>query len=284
MPSAATRLRELLAEPGIVVAPGAVDALAAKLIEAAGFPAAYCTGGGISRSLGLPDVGYVTLTEMAGRGRNIAETCSLPLIADVDAGFGNVLTLMRAVRTFEAAGAAAIHVEDKEVPRRARDARANLVTAEEMAGRIRAALRARRTAEFVIIARTDALPVLGIGEAIDRANRYADAGADVIYVEYLKTRAEMEAVARRVAAPKLISLNKGEGELLPADALAAMGFKILTLPADLQLAAIHAMRALLAHLQAAGTTAGFDAMATFAERDELIGLAAARALEAEFIP
>jgi 2-methylisocitrate lyase-like PEP mutase family enzyme len=284
MSGGAARLRALLAQPGIVVAPGAADALMARLVEAAGFPAVYCTGGGISRSLGLPDVGYVTLTEMAGRVRGMAEACALPLIADVDAGFGNALTLMRAVRTFEAAGAAAIHVEDKEVPRRARDARANLVRAEEMAGRIRAALRARSTPEFVVIARTDAVPVLGIDAAIDRANRYADAGADVIYVEYLKARAEMEAVARRVAAPKLVSLNKGEGELLPADELAAMGFKILTLPADLQLAAIHAMRALLAHLKAAQTTAGFEAMATFAERDELIGLAAARALEAEFVP
>jgi 2-methylisocitrate lyase-like PEP mutase family enzyme len=284
MASAPATLRTLLLEPGIVVAPGAADALTAKLVEAAGFTAVYCTGGGISRSMGFPDVGYVTLSEMVGRVRNIAEVCNLPLVADVDAGFGNVLTLMRAVRTFEAAGASAIHVEDKEVPHRTRDSRANLVDAEEMTGRVRAAIQARSNPEFVIIARTDVLPILGLDAAIERANRYADAGADVVYVEHLKTRADMEVVAKRVSAPKLISLNKGEGELVPADALGEMGYKILTLPADAQLAAIHNMKALLEHLKESGSMEKFDAMVTFPDRDALVGLADVRAIEEVFLP
>lgn len=278
------RLRALLTAPGIVVMPGAADALTARLVETAGFGAVYCTGGGISRSLGFPDVGYVTLTEMVERVRSIVQACSVPVIADVDSGFGNALTLMRAVRAMEAAGVAGLHVEDKAVPRRVRDPRANLLDVEEMLGRLRAAQRAREHPEVLLIGRTDALPVLGLEAAIDRVNRYADGGADMVYVEYLKTRADMEAVARRVAAPKLISLNKGEGEVLPAAELAAMGYKVLTLPADAQLAAIHAMRAVLAHIRRTGTSDGFDAMATFPERDEVVGLPAARAAEAEYLP
>lgn len=278
------RLRTLLAAPGIVVMPGAADALTARLVEMAGFSAVYCTGGGISRSLGFPDVGYVTLTEMVDRVRSIAQAVRVPVIADIDSGFGNALTLMRAVRAMEAAGVAGVHVEDKAVPRRVRDPRANLVDIDEMRGRLRAARQARESPDFLLIGRTDALPVLGLEAAIDRANRYADAGADMVYVEYLRTRADIEAVARRVSTPKLISLNKGEGEILPAPALAAMGYQVLTLPADAQLAAIHAMRAVLAHIRQAGTSDGFDAMATFPERDDVVGLPAARAAETEYLP
>jgi 2-methylisocitrate lyase-like PEP mutase family enzyme len=284
MNAAPGRLRALLAGPDIVVMPGAVDPLTARLIEATGFSAVYCTGGGISRSLGFPDVGYITLTEMVDRVRSIAQAVRVPVIADVDSGFGNALTLMRAVRAMEAAGAAGLHVEDKAVPRRLRDPRANLLDIEEMRGRLKAARQARENPDFLLIGRTDALPVLGLEAAIDRANRYADAGADMVYVEYLKTRADMEAVARRVAAPKLISLNKGEGEILPAPVLAAMGYQVLTLPADAQLAAIHAMRAVLAHIRRTGMSDGFDAMVTFPERDELVGLPAARAAEMEYLP
>jgi 2-methylisocitrate lyase-like PEP mutase family enzyme len=282
MPSEGKRLRALFAEPGIVVAPGASDGLTARLIEETGFLAVYCTGGGISRGCGYPDVGYMTLTEMAERVRNMVEVCALPMIADIDSGFGNVLTLMRAVRTFVALGAAGVHVEDMEVPRRRAAAEDNIVPGEEMAGRVRAAVSAKTDADFVVIARTDVLPCHGLDAAIDRANLYAAAGADMVYVEFLKDRAAIETVAKGVAAPKVISLNKGANELVPAADLAAMGYKLLTHPADTQLAAIHAMRALLSHLKQHGSTAGFDAMASFAERDNLIGLADAREAESAY--
>jgi 2-methylisocitrate lyase-like PEP mutase family enzyme len=284
MASAPATLRTLLLEPGIVVAPGAADALTAKLVEAAGFAAVYCTGGGISRGRGYPDVGYTTLTEMAERVRNMVEVCPLPMIADIDSGFGNVATLMRAVRTFVALGAAGVHVEDMEVPRRCSAAEDNIVPGEEMAGRVKAAMSAKTDPDFVVIARTDVLPYHGLDAAINRANLYAEAGADMVYVEFLNDRAAIEAVAKGVAAPKLISLNKGENELIPAADLAAMGYKLLTHAADTQLAAIHAMRALLTHLKQHGSTSGFGAMVSFAERDNLIGLADVREAESAYLP
>ncbi len=277
-------LRDLMARPGIVVAPGAADGLTAKLVQSIGFDAVHCTGGGISRSMGLADVGFMTLTDLVARVANIADVCDLPLIVDGDSGYGGALNLTRAVSLLEAAGASAIHIEDKEVPRRARDPLSNIVDAAEMVGRVKAALGARASPDFMIIARTEVFPVLGLDAAIERANRYADAGADLVYVEYLKTRADIEAVARRVSAPKVINRNKGEGESLAADVLAEMGYDILIVAADAQLAALFNMRAVLEHLKAHGSTETFRAIATFADRDEVIGLAAVRAIEDEYLP
>lgn len=284
MPSAGAALKRLMAERDIVVAPGAADALAAKLIEDAGFPAVYCTGGGISRGRGFPDLGLVTLTEMVERVANMTEVCALPMIADVDAGFGNVLTLQRAVRLLERAGAAGLHVEDKEVPHRRKTARDNIVEVEEMAGRIKAAVEARSDPDFLIIGRTDCMPTHGIAEAIRRVRRYAEAGADMVYVEFFADRRQIEQVAREVDAPKLVSLNKGENELVPANELGAMGYKILTMPAELQLASIHAMRLMLAHIKQHGTSAGFDAMASFPERNRLVGAEHHKRIEERFLP
>ena len=284
MESAGRKLRTLLEEVDIVVAPGASDGLTAKLIEAAGFTAVHCTGGGISRSMGLPDLGQTTLTEVAGRIRGMAEVCPLPMIVDVDSGFGNVLNLMRTVRVMESAGAAAIHVEDMEVPPRSTDAAANLYPAEEAAQRVRAALRARQDPDFHVIARTNALVVGDLDEAIDRANRYADLGADLIFVEFFTSRAQIEAVARRVAAPKLIGLIHDSDETPPSAELAEMGYRIEIVAADPQLAAIHAIQALLTHLKSTGTTNGFDAKVTFAQRDAIIGTAQAKAILAESAP
>ncbi|WP_157961624.1 isocitrate lyase/PEP mutase family protein [Acuticoccus kandeliae] len=277
-------MRQLLDRDGLLVAPGAYDGLSARLVERAGFPAIYLTGGGIARSFGRPDNGATTIAEVVDRVASIAAVTTRPLIADLDAGHGGVAMIRRAVPAMAEAGAAAIHLEDREVPRRFRNDADNILSAAEMTGRIRAALDSRPDGDFVVIARTDVAPLLGLDEAIDRANRYADAGADVIYVEHMKTLSEMEAVARRVAAPKLVSLNKGLGDTPPAADLAAMGFKILTLPADLQLAAIHAMQSILAHLDATGTTVGFDAMVAFGARDEIVGLREARDIEGRYLP
>jgi 2-methylisocitrate lyase-like PEP mutase family enzyme len=284
MPSAGAALKRLMVERDIVVAPGAADALAAKLIEEAGFPAVYCTGGGISRERGFPDLGYTTLTEVVERIANMTEVCPIPMIVDVDAGFGNVLTLQRSIRLLERAGAAGIHVEDMEVPHRRRQARDNIVDIDEMADRIRAALAARADPDFLIIGCTDCMPTHGLDEAIRRARRYAEAGADMIYVEFFVDRHQVAAVARAIEGPKLISLNKGENELIPASELALMGYKILTLPAELQLASIHAMRAILSHIKRHGTSAGFEAMASFPDRNKLVATDEHKKIEKQFLP
>jgi 2-methylisocitrate lyase-like PEP mutase family enzyme len=282
--SAGATLRALLAKPEIVVAPGAYDGLSAKLVEQAGFAAVYCTGGGISRSRGLPDLGYTTLTELVARISAMTEACSLPMIVDADAGFGNILTVQRGVRLLSRNGAAGLHVEDLEIPRRHANLRNDIVDPVEMAGRLTAAIVAREDPDFLIIARTDVLGSLGIDEAIARARRYADAGADMVYIDAIRTRAEMERIAREVAAPKLISLNNGENERVSANELGAMGYKVLTLPADTQLAAIAGIQRPLAHIKAQGSSAGFERMITCAERDALVDTRRHTQIEERYLP
>lgn len=279
----AGRLRDLLAGPDPVQAPGAADPLTALLVKEAGFAAIHGTGGGIARGLGQPDLGQFGLTELVGRIGAITEVCDLPIIVDVDSGFGGPLPLARAVRLLTRVNAAAVHVEDREVPRRSADPRADIMPPRTMAGRIRAALDARSSGGPLVIARTDSRPTMGLDEAIDRANRYADAGADLVYVEFVKTREEIEAVARRVAAPKLIAMTRGETARLTARDLGDMGFRIVIFPADTQLAAMHAIRALLAHMRANGTAEGFTAMATMAERNRLVGTEGALAFELDYL-
>lgn len=284
MTSAAQRLRALLAEPDPVVAPGAPDPLTALLAQEAGFAALHGTGGGIVRGLGQPDLGQFGLETLVARIGAITEVCALPIIVDVDSGFGGPLPLARAIRLLTRIDAAAVHVEDREVPRRSLDPRADIMEPARMEGRIRAALEARGADGPLVIARTDSRPTLGLDAAIDRANRYAEAGADLVYIEFIRTREEIEAVARRVAAPKLVAVTRTETATLTAQELGAMGFRIVIFPADAQLAAIHAMRAVLAHIRANGTAEGFDAMATMAERNRLVGTEVAQAFERDCLP
>ena len=281
--TAADRLRALLAAPAPVVAPGAPDPLTALLAQEAGFAALHGTGGGIVRGLGQPDLGQFGLAELVARIGAITEACALPLIVDVDSGFGGPLPLARAIRLLARVDAAAVHVEDREVPRRALDPRDDLMSPARMAGRIRAALSARGAAGPLVIARTDSRPALGLDAAIDRANRYADTGADLVYVEFIKAREEIEAVARRVAAPKLVAVTRAETAPLTVEELGQMGFRIVIFPADAQLAAMAAMRAVFAHIRAKGTAEGFTAMASMAERNHLVGTEAALAFERDHL-
>lgn len=281
--SAANRLRALLAAPGPVLAPGAPDPLTALLAEEAGFAALHGTGGGIVRGLGQPDLGQFGLAELVARIGAITEVCALPLIVDVDSGFGGPLPLARAIRLLARIDAAAVHVEDREVPRRHADPRLDIMAPARMAGRIRAALAARGAEGPLVIARTDSRPALGLDAAIDRANRYADAGADLVYVEFIRAREEIEAVARRVTAPKLIAVTRGETAPLTAPELGQMGYRIVIFPADAQLAAIEAMRGVLAHIRANGTAEGFTRMATMAERNRIVGTEAAQAFERDHL-
>jgi methylisocitrate lyase len=276
------RFREALSQPGIIVAPGAADGLTALLVEQAGFQAVYGSGGAYNRGRGLPDNGITTLTELCVKVSEITEACRLPLIVDADSGFGGILNVRRTIERLDQAGASALHLQDSQSPRVSGDPMRNLLTTRAFALRIEAACRARPDPNLVIIARTDAADITGLDDAIQRCRAAKTAGADVVYVEHLTTRDDMRRVADGIEGPKLISLNKGLGECPAPDELVTLGFKLLTHPADLQLAAMHAVRAALGHLMAHGTMDEFPGMIGFAERDAIIPLDEAKTVEAAY--
>jgi 2-methylisocitrate lyase-like PEP mutase family enzyme len=235
--SPGARLRGLLADGGLITAPGVYDGLTAALVARTGFAAAYLTGAGVSvAGFGLPDIGLLTATEMAGRARIAAEVLGgIPLIADADTGYGAPINVVRTVRAYEHAGVAAIQLEDQAFPKKCGHLPGKeLIPAADFEGRLRAALDARADPGLVIIARTDARGPLGLDEAITRANRYAEAGADVIFVEAPQSLREIEQIAAEVSAPLLI--NMVAGGLTPDTApgtLAALGYRIAIHPGAL---------------------------------------------------
>ncbi len=273
MPTGASRLRALLASDEVIVAPGAFDGLSARLVEQAGFPAVYASGGAISRSAAIPDLGLLSMTEVIERVTAIVDAVSVPVIADADTGYGNALNTRRAVRAFARSGVAAIHLEDQDFPKRCGhyDDKA-LIPAEEMVQKLRAA-RDAVGEELVLIARTDAIAVEGLDAAIERAQRYIAAGADVAFVEAPTTEAQIEEIARRLPQPKLINMFQGgKTPLLPAARLGALGYRIVIIPSDLQRAAIFAMQATLEAIRRDGdSSAVAERMVTFADRELLIG-------------
>jgi carboxyvinyl-carboxyphosphonate phosphorylmutase len=246
------RLRQMLAAPGIIVAPGAYDGISARLVEAAGFPAVYMTGAGTAAShLGQPDLGLTTLTEMAGHAARLAACISVPLIADADTGYGNALNVIRTVREYERAGVAGLHLEDQVAPKKCGHiAGKQVVPAREFARKIRAAAEHRTDPDLVIIARTDARAVTGLDDAIERGNLYAEAGADVIFVEAPQTEEELGRVAREVRAPLLANMVAG-GKTPPVKVgeLERLGFRIAIFPAVCMGAAIPAMERALGLLR-----------------------------------
>lgn len=269
-------LRERLTRPEIVVAPGVHDALAARIAERAGFEALYFTGAGFSYThLGAPDIGLVSLTETVWRLGAIAEATSLPVIADGDTGYGNALNIGRTVREFERAGAAAIQLEDQTFPKRCGHLTGKtMISAVEMAGKIRAAADARRSG-MLVIARTDAREVEGLGTALERAQRYKDAGADVLFVEAPQSLEELASVPKRLPPP--VMANMVEGGVTPmatARDLQAMGYRLVIFPgAAVRISAAAIMR-LMAGLKEQGTTEGLrDQMLSFDELNDLVGLA-----------
>lgn len=218
-----TRLRALLAGSDLVVAPFVFDAFQAKLVERTGFPAAYMTGFGTAAARGYPDVGLVTQTEMAQNARYIAQAVDIPVICDADTGYGNPLNVIRTVREYEAAGVAALHLEDQVFPKKCGFMRGKqVIPLEEHVQKIRAALDARTDPDFVIIARTDALAPHGWDETLRRCRAYRDAGADLLFVDGIKTRHDLEIYARELAdVPKLLN-----GQLVPTRDVQRLGFKI----------------------------------------------------------
>jgi 2-methylisocitrate lyase-like PEP mutase family enzyme len=274
---ASTRLRELLRAGDVVVAPGVYDGLSAKLVARAGFPAAYATGGGIARSMGYPDLGLLSFSEIVDRLANIVEHAGVPVIADADTGYGNALNARRAAREFERAGVAGFHLEDQTFPKRCGhyDDK-SVVSTVEMSQKLRAARDAMSDQDIVLIARTDALAIEGLDAAIERSHAYAEAGADVIFIEAPVSLAQIEAIAQRVPQPKLINMFQGgKTPLVPVARLRELGYRIVIIPSDLQRAAIHAMEDALAAIRRDGSSAALaDRMASFKDRETVVDTAA----------
>ncbi|HEY2257386.1 MAG TPA: isocitrate lyase/PEP mutase family protein [Variovorax sp.] len=250
MPSSS--LRELIAAPGMVIAPGAYDAIGARLIEQAGFAAVYMTGAGTSAARGFPDFGLLDMGEMVGNAATMARAIGVPLIADADTGYGNELNVTRTVREYEARGVAAIHIEDQVSPKRCGHLDGKEVIGRaEFVSKIRAAVEARRGREFIVIARTDARAMMTLDEAIWRANAALEAGADMAFVEATQTLEEVAAVPQRVHGPCLLNVVPGgRTPIFDLREAEAMGYKLAILPGLMLAAAIRAGDAALADLKA----------------------------------
>ena len=258
----AQTLGERLREKRILVAPGVYDALGALIAEQAGFEALYLSGASIAYSrLGRPDIGLVSVSEVADALAAVCDRVERPVIVDADTGFGNALNVLRTVRRFEAAGAAAIQLEDQAAPKRCGHLEGKaLVDAGEMVGKIKAALDARRRA--LIMARTDAIAVEGFEPALERAERYLEAGADILFVEAPRSEAQMRTLAGRFAARVPLLANMVEGgrtPLLPAAALEQLGFRIAIFPGGLARRVAFAAQEYFAALKRDGTTASQQA-------------------------
>src|SRR5271156_54223 len=226
------RLRQLLGQPEMIIAPGAYDGITARLIEQAGFSAVYMTGAGTSLARGFPDFGLLSMSEMVENAAVIARTVEIPVIADADTGYGNELNVTRTVREYEARGVAGIHIEDQGFPKKCGHLDdKEIVPREDWLAKIRAAAAARCDRDFLIIARTDARAVAGFDEAIARANAALAAGADMVFVEAPQTVEEAAAVPRLVHGPCLLNVvYGGKTPVLDLREAAAMGYKLAILP------------------------------------------------------
>jgi 2-methylisocitrate lyase-like PEP mutase family enzyme len=283
----AAALRELLSASEPILAPGAYDALSARLIEAAGFAAVYMTGFGSAASLlGRPDVGLLGMSEMVDNARRIVEAVGVPVIADADTGYGNPLNVVRTVHEYERAGVAAIHIEDQVAPKKCGHMEGKqLIPSHEMATKIKAAVAARRS-DLVLIARTDARAVEGLDAALQRARLYRDAGADVIFFEAPQSEAEVETVARELAGVPLL-FNWAEGGKTPPIGYARLrelGFRIIIFPISALLAATRGVQWVLETIRHDGTpAAALSGLPRFGEFLDFIGLPEIRGLEQRFI-
>jgi 2,3-dimethylmalate lyase len=280
-------LRAMLAEQTPVLAPGAYDALTARLIEQAGFPAVYMTGFGSSASLlGRPDVGLLTMTQMVDNARRIAQAVEVPVIADADTGYGNALNVIRTVQEYERAGVSAIHIEDQVLPKKCGHMEnKQVISAPEMAEKIRAACEARRSPDFLVIARTDARAIEGLEGALRRGRAYREAGADLLFIEAPQSEAEAAEIARAFPGVPLL-FNWAEGGKTPAmplDRLRDLGYRIVIFPISTLLAATKAVRAALAEIRTTGTPLRLmEELVPFGEFNEMIGLGEIREIERRF--
>ena len=273
---ATTRFRQLMAQPGIITAPGAYDCLTAAIIEQAGFPAVYMTGAGTSVArIGYPDLALATATEMQANAAAMAAAVNVPVIADADTGYGGTMNMRRTIREYERAGVAAVHIEDQQFPKRCGhldDKR--VVPIDEMTQKIRAAVDARTDADFTIIVRTDALAVTGWDDTMRRCDAFTAAGADALFVEAIRSPEEAAAVVVRTARPLLYNfVETGKSPLLNVAELEQLGFKMVIFPGSAFMAVAHTVTRVMRELKNTGTTAHLlDEMTSLTDAFELVGL------------
>lgn len=282
--SPAQILREMLAQPEIVVAPGCYDVLSARLIEQAGFKCAFMTGFGASGSiLGQPDYGLMTMNEMVTVCANMTSVLGIPLIGDVDTGYGNPLNVYRTIREFERAGVAAVHIEDQVFPKRCghMDKKA-VIPVEEHVEKIKACMDARE--DMLIIARSDARATHGINEAIDRVIAYHEAGADIVYIDAPASVEELRLIGEKAKGYKFVNqVERGKTPLLTTQELQDLGFDIVIFPCATIFTAAKAMQQMLAELKANHTTReSLDRMATFEEYTNMVGMPDLLAMERKY--
>ena len=280
-------LRQLLRREKLLVAPGCFDGLSARLVEEAGFEAAYLSGGAVARSMGIPDIGLVTMSEVIERAAQVVSAIKIPVIADADTGYGNATNLVRTVREFERVGVAAIHIEDQITPKRCGHLDGKeVISLAEMEKKLEAAMASRSDPDFGIIARTDARGVHGFDNAIGRARAFAKLGVDAIFVEAPQSEAELAEIPRQLPSIALLVnvFKGGKTPMLPVERLERMGYRIAIYPSETQRAAIYAMRQALALLKRDGTTEAMDdALTTFKERDKIVGLDDWQELERRYL-
>ncbi len=286
--TAARRLRELIAADDILVAPGAYDAISARLIEANGFDAVYVTGAGtVNSRLGIPDNSLGSMTELLETARCIVDAVSIPVFCDIDTGFGNAVNVVRTIRLYERAGVAGVHLEDQVMPKRCGHLEGKeIVPVSEMVGKIRAAVEARTDPDFVIIARTDAAAVEGVEAAVERARAYVEAGADVIFSEALTTEEEFaQFAAADVGAPLLANMTEfGKTPYLTTKRFEELGFAVVIFPMAAFRSMLKGIDDTLKEIRATGTQAArLDAMKTRAELYELVDYPAYDDLERRFV-
>lgn len=266
-----------LSEPRIVVAPGVYDAFSALMVEQAGIEAAYLSGASIAYTrFGRPDIGLLSLDDVANVTTHIRERTDIPLIVDADTGFGNALNVMRTVRLLERAGASAIQLEDQASPKRCGHLQGkSVISTDEMCGKIRAAVDARRDSGTVIIARTDAVATDGFEAALERAERYAQAGADMLFVEAVRSQEQMRELNRRLGGLCPLMANMVEGGMTPvtpASELQEIGYRLVIFPGGTVRALSFLLRDYFASLHAHGTTQPWrERMLDFDQLNELIG-------------
>ncbi len=280
------RLKELLERPEILVAPGAADALVAKIIEKNGFEAVYMTGGGISyTTLGMPDMGFLTMTEMVQKAAYMSEAVDIPIISDIDTGYGNTLNVIRTIREFERAGVSAVQLEDQVFPKRCGHlAGKEIVPQAEMIAKIKAAVDTRVDDNFMIMARTDAIAVDGIDAALERAVAYQEAGADIIFIEAPQTVEDMKKITGAVSVYTVANMVEGgKTPLLPAGELQEIGYDLVIFPNAAVRVLAKAVSGLMQELKSTGTTNGhIDKMFLFDKLYEQVDVDKVRAWEEKY--
>jgi 2-methylisocitrate lyase-like PEP mutase family enzyme len=281
-----TKLRRLINERRGLLVPGAGNALAARVIEDAGFEAVYLSGAGLTNQFyGIPDLGFISLNDVASHTAAIRDVIQLPLIVDIDVGFGNAVNVHHTIKVLERSGANAVQIEDQAMPKRCGHfAGKSIISKEEMCGKIKAAVDARVHDDFLIIARTDARSINGLQDALDRAEAYAQAGADMTFIEAPESMEEMKIIASQTYCPQLINMViGGKTPSLPQQELAQMGFGIVLYANAALQGAVHGMNQALKHLKKTGELKEDpNLVATFAQRQSVVKKEDFDALEKKF--